>query len=298
MKFRGRSAQKRAGGLALCDSGYTVLEVLLFIAMSSFLLIVAVSNISGNQRRVQFSQGVRDFESELNDILNDVPTGFFPTNSTLSCTASVSGPVIGDGGNAGLGQNAQCVYVGKALQFAPDGNQSTVLIYSLAGLRVTSTGDPVRTVDEAQPVAIANPADPTFDDSTVVLPLRNGIRVSRVFNADVTPVTTDSSYGTVAVLTNFEGTTPTGEAANESQTVQIGGILGTTLSQTKQNAVTLINDLQTTNGGIDGQFITPADGIIICLNDEAGRKASVTLGGSVGTSGTKLDIDTYDTRCD
>ncbi len=272
--------------------GYTIIEVLLFVALTSFLLVVAIANITAGQRQVQFTQGVRDFESQFNDVINDVPTGYYPSNSALTCTVGGPRPVIDDTGGSGLGKSDDCMYVGKALQFRPDADDTKVLVYTLAGQRLLA-GNPVTSLDEAAPVAVAKPSDATFQDTVVEIPLRNGVRIDKVFNGDgVDPVPADLQYGSLAIMVTFEGSAPSGDV---SQAVQIGGIKGTILGENEQAAYTLINKLQTISPGNDGEFVKPNSGLVICLVD-GDRRASITTGVS-GGSGTKLDIDTYDQRC-
>ena len=292
---RGCPVFKRTGTSPNYGVGYTIIEVLLFVALTSFLLIIAIANINGGQKQVQFSQGVRDFGSELSDIINDIPTGFFPTNNALTCTVGGSRPTIDDGGGSGLGKDDKCIYVGKALQFRPDGDDSKVLVYTLAGQRLTAAGDLVTSIDEAAPVAVANPADPTFQDTIEEIPLRNGVRISRIFNGDApTPLAASMQYGVIAIVTTFEGTTPTGDV---SQAVQIGAVRDTTIGSTKLQAYNMINKLQTTSPGNNGELVKATGGIVICLESDNNKKASIVVGTN-GSAGTKFDIDSYDQRCD
>lgn len=273
--------------------GYTLVEVLIFIGLTSALLIVAVANISGNQRATQFSQSVRDFESRVRDIVNDVPTGYFPTNSTIGCRI-VGGPeVFTSGTPTNLGGNPDCLYVGKAMQFAPNGDDEKMLLYTLAGRRVTAAGDTVKTIDEAEPIAVARPGDGSFTDSVEEVNLRFGVRVRKVFNAD-TPLNT---YGIVGVLSRFEGSTPTNETS-EAQAVQIGGIVGSDLNISEADAVNVYMNNLTGNAAVNpGGLESAQDGIVICLIDDANRKASLTIGAG-GSAGVRLNIDDYNVGCD
>ncbi len=66
--------------------GYTIIETLIFIAVSGMMFMSAVILVGGRQQEVEFSQGVRDLENKLKDTLNDVSTGYFPANNSLNCT--------------------------------------------------------------------------------------------------------------------------------------------------------------------------------------------------------------------
>lgn len=286
--------------------GYTLVEVLIFVGLTSFLLVIGITNINRSRDHNEFSQAVRDLESRIRDIINDVPTGYFPTNDDLSCTV-LPGPrptISGAGGN-GLGKSEVCLYVGKALQFAPDGNDDQILIYTLAGRRFDAvTNTPVQSIDAAQPVAVASTTMPGFPDSVQSISLQNGLEISRVFNGDTTatpptPPPNDDRYGIVALLTAFEGSAP-GSESSDAQAVRVGGLYDSydTVGLSKADAVNLHIDMLTDSlADVPGSFRTASKGIVICLINDAGKRASLTVGAS-GSGGVKLDIDSYNKGCD
>lgn len=267
------------------------------MVMSSFLLFIALANIGGSQSQVEFSQSVRDFESQMNDIVNDVPTGFFPSNDGVVCQVLVltdpdNRPRISAGSGDGLGRNEECIHVGKALHFAPDGDESMLRVYTLAGRRSSVTGAPVQTVNEARPVAVADTSDGSFPSTFVDVRLQHGMRVDRILNAD----TSTNTYGIVAVLANFAGSSPL-NAVSEGQSVQIGGINGSSLGLDTNIAVnTMINALDGDPALNPGGFAQANGGLVLCLTDDTGRIASLTIGAQGSATG-QLAIGNYDTRC-
>lgn len=298
MRYRGRAGSDSHTELFGGYSGYTLIEVMIFIAATSFLLVIALTNIGGRQAQVQFSQGVRDLESKLNDIINDVSTGYFPTNTTLTCDATAPGrPIIGGSGagNDGLGTDEDCLYAGKALQFSPGGDDNKVLVYSLAGRRNVS-GSPVVNLDDAAPVAIYLPGTSSTDSVEEIL-VQNGVKIYRMFSTDAVPPLPPSSAsetGIIGVLTNFEGANPA-NSVSEGQSVLVGGINGGKLGMSRTQAVAIIDSLEsvpTNSGGL----VLPNEGIVVCLNDGSSRKASITIGGGLG-SRVVLDLDTYHEGC-
>lgn len=293
MTFRGGSGLAFFGRIsayvsrARHEAGYTILEVLIFVALTSVMLVIAVSNITGNQRQTQFAQSARGFESVLNDVLNDTPTGYFPTNDTIGCRidAVTNDPEIYNASAQTLGSNVECVYVGKALQFAPNGDTNKVWVYPLAGRRLAlGTSEPVDTIDEARPVAVSIPTDPGFTDAVQEISLQNDVRVTKIINAD-----TSAEYGSVAILTRFEGANPAGVA--DAQLVRVGAINGTSQGQNKITAVSAINMLKD-----PGTLITSTKGIVLCIADSFNHKASIIIGEN-SSGGVQLDFDSLYGGC-
>jgi len=281
--------------------GYTILEVLIFIAVSAFIFVAAMAAINGRQQQVQFSQSVREFDAKINDVINDVTTGYYPTNETISCSVNLIDPTArpvlssaGAGGNDGLGTNSDCLYVGKAFHFVPAGEtdkETKFYIYNLVGRRYSTDTNTVKSINETKPIAVATTGT-TFTDPSELAGLRFGVEVTKVFDSG-------NEYGIVAVLSSFEGSRPSASVSS-SQSASIGGIYSDVgeLNITKQSAITLINMMNTEFMGNNGYINTGSDGgVVICLKDQDNRKASVTVG-AAGTFGTQLQFDDYNTGCD
>lgn len=284
MKFRGGGYASRSFG------GYTLIEVLIFIGLTSFLLIAAITNINGNRRQVEFTQSIREFESRVNDLTNDVPTGYFGTNGNLACSAVTARPSITAGASP-LGEDEDCIYVGKILQFWPDGNRDKIRVFPLAGRRLgLTTQEPVRDIDEALPVAAALAAG---GDGVYDITLDNGVEVSRVFDGDIgtLPPPVVNRFLLVGMITNFEGISSTGNIS-EAQTVQIGGISGSASAvlAPKSAAIGVINTLTNAN------YKKATKGIVICLVGTDGRRASLTFG-AAGSGSTQLEVGNYNAGC-
>ncbi len=274
-------------------TGYTILEVLIFLAVSTFLMVSAIAAMSGSRRNTEFAQSLRDFESRISDVINDVPTGYYPANSTIGCQISaINGTEIVNTTAQNLGGNDDCLYVGKAIQFVPDGDDTKVLVYNIAGRRLAAgTGTPVKKISETEPVAVALPTDVSFKDSVDEISLQYGLKVTNVFDgADST-----KTYGVLSVMTLFEGILPSNEVS-EGQSVQIGAINGSTLNSTKDTAVSNIGALTEIAATNPGGFQTSTDGFVICLESDNGKKASLTIG-AAGSGGVKLEVDNHHVDC-
>lgn len=95
------------------QSGYTIIELILVLAVSIALLASALIVFRGRVPRTQFTTSVEQFATELRGIVNQVSTGSYPTSGGFHCT----------GGNLVAaspeeqGENENCVYNGQVILF-------------------------------------------------------------------------------------------------------------------------------------------------------------------------------------
>ncbi len=282
------------------DSGYTILEAMLFITISSSMFILAMISFSGRQQQVQFTQAVRELDAKILDTINDVTTGYFPNDGSLQCSIDLDleqRPIITNAtAENGQGTNNDCVLIGKALQFFPeDGdddteNESLLYTYNIVGKRlVTPDGEVAQSLEESKPVTTSPTAPDSTNDVTEKSDLKYGLRVIKVATEVVTPI--ESSV--VGFFTRFTKTFSTTKFS-EGQTISGALIKGVDVSSTQYNAATRINivtDLDPASAGfVDTSSKTP---IVICLADaDLKRRASITIGGT-GQASTRVDFDTY-----
>src|SRR5476651_427700 len=106
------------------DFGYTIIEVMIFLAISGLLFLSAVVAVGGQQGHTEFSTSMRDTNSKVQSWIDEVDTGLsdsdFSTsgNRQVSCSLdpSTGGPVLTSTGgtNINRGSNSACVFLGKA----------------------------------------------------------------------------------------------------------------------------------------------------------------------------------------
>lgn len=135
--------------------GFTILETIIFLAVSTAMFVSAMLLVSGQQAKAEFRQAVGDAQSRIDDAMNDVATGYYTTNGSLKCD-NFFGPSV-SAGSTGQGKNVYCTVLGRTVQFRTDTNQQ--FIYTVVGRRVTNaagTSYP-QTLQEALPnLALAN----------------------------------------------------------------------------------------------------------------------------------------------
>lgn len=139
--------------------GYTIIEVLIFLAVSGALMVSALTVFGGQQQRTEFSQAVREFDSQMRDIINDVSTGYYPDTQNIICkNDSIVGQGIKltSGSTADQGTNSDCIFVGRVIQFRPEGlSSSSMRVYTVAGQRQFLPRQDARTLIEAKPKLVA-----------------------------------------------------------------------------------------------------------------------------------------------
>jgi type II secretory pathway pseudopilin PulG len=284
------------------ESGYTILEAMIFITISSSMFVLAMISFSGRQQQVQFTQAVRELDAKILDTINDVTTGYFPNDGSLQCSidAAQPRPVIAAATvQNGQGTNDDCVMVGKAVQFYPDDgigstdDRSSIYTYNIVGKRLGSSGDATQSLEEAKPVTTSPTAAAGFNDTTEKAELKFGLKVTKVATEELS----SKESGVIGFFTRFTRTFSTTQFS-EGQTVSSTLIPGVSESlphtqYAAANAINLVTDLTPPLGSdiyVDTTSRTP---IIICLADtDMKRRASITIGGT-GQASTRVDFDTY-----
>ncbi|NBW29417.1 type II secretion system protein [bacterium] len=124
--------------------GFTIVEVLIVLAISGVIMVATLPFISNKQNNTQFTVGIRQIQNQLQEILNNVSTGnvTVPASVNYSCTSSNgAGPVI-TSTLSNLGTNFGCQYIGMGIYFDKNSMQIIPIIgqkYSDSNLtKVTS----------------------------------------------------------------------------------------------------------------------------------------------------------------
>jgi hypothetical protein len=257
-------------------AGYTVVETMIFLAVSGAMFLSAMLFMGGQQRKNELATGIRDVQSQLIDIMNDVSTGFYNNSGTFQCQASGSSgkPTI-TAGSGEQGTNAGCTFVGKVIQFAPSDagyGESTAQLYTLVGRRQTGTpGVDVRTIGEADPTILGQ------SDATVVLPY--GIKIKRI-----TYTGGSGTAGSLAFVSRFAQNSGSGGITG-TQDIDLIPVSGTILGQLISEGKNQIETVLATSSR------NPASGVSLCF-DSGGtdQHADLLIGGPGRQISTQLTI--------
>ena len=253
--------------------GYTIIEVMIVLAVTAGLFLAAAIMIGGRQNRTAFEQAVRSIQSQIQQVINEVAVGYYPNRGDFRCTATATGPQF-SAGSAGVGTNSGCVFVGKVMQFGVAGTDPEQFVtYTLAGLqkKAGATTEAVNRT-EAQPKVIApTTSDLTIPDRSLVSKLDNGLTTYRMwYDSGAGP----QYIGAVGFMQSFAKYTGS-DINSGAQSVVTVAVAGTNLNTTQ--AVTA----EAINANFPSSPFDTSGGIFICFaSGSTNQSGLLSIGGN------------------
>ncbi len=241
-------------GVGKANTGYTIVETIIFLAVSGMLLVSVGTMINGRQERTRFSQSIDNMSQNLRDVLNDVSVGYFPSNNNVRCTPNGSVPpnnlsfVVDD--TVEQGKNTGCVFIGKILEFPPDSTDYNIYT-AVSNKDATSLSESVIEMLNRG----SNPG--VSDIKTNNINLRTSKIVDKNTNQNFTALAVLSDFG------NITGASVSGNAGN----VKLYGIPALGSEQVSTDEADLVP--------ISGDSV-----VVICLVQEESdnsRKGYITI---------------------
>ena len=137
--------------------GYTIIEVIIVLAVSVVIFFAAVTVFSGKQGKTEFAQAMRDVASQIESVVNDVSVSTFPYADNYTCRVVDDGTGNGlrpklSSAAGGLGTNTDCIFLGKAIFLDSGSDPDKMVIHSVLGRR-SASGTPVTSFSDTQPEA-------------------------------------------------------------------------------------------------------------------------------------------------
>lgn len=271
---------------ASATRGFTIVEVMVVLVVTGALFVAAATLISGKQNQAGFNQAIQQIQSQIQQVMNDVSTGYFPSNANFQCTSPNGGPVTltGVAPNA-QGANAGCIFAGKVLQFRVQGTDpEKFAVFTLAAAQKDSTGKEVSVLSGASPKVVApgNGYPVGYPDLTTTTILQNGLVTSASPPAGMwyNNGAADVSVGAVAFVPSF-AQYASGNLASSSQQLSVYPVTGTSLGATQASAVDAIN----TNAATSTQ--NPSNGVSICFASGGTNQSGLVV---IGGSGHPLSV--------
>jgi hypothetical protein len=270
--------------MRLSGRGYTIFEVMLFLAITGALFVSTYALMQGQQKRTQFTQGMRDIESKFRDYINDVSTGYFPEVGSFNCAVN-SGNIefTASGGGDTTGTNLDCIFLGKAIQAQsrPALETDVLYAYTVVGKRRIPAGAATRdtnnyTQAEADPTVVEDSLIGLDKTESYELPW--GVRLAAVSMPD-----NNSSmlgiYGTLSqALTSLPGN-------NESGAQQLRPILySLPINGSQADAIARVNNTES-----NANLAAPFDGWSLCFRrDDGQEEAEISIGGGANATNVTL----------
>jgi hypothetical protein len=138
--------------------GYTLLEVMLFLAISSILLAISNVVLQGQSSHTEFVAGINDVNSKMQQWVDEVKNGYSASSADSSaaignynCSLDGTGnPVLavpsGATAGNGIGANLPCIFLGRAIVVndevgsGPQDLNNKIYAYTVLGRRSYDDG--------------------------------------------------------------------------------------------------------------------------------------------------------------
>lgn len=266
------------------NKGFTIVEVLIVLAITGGLFVSAAAMISGRTAKTQFEQSINQITGQIRQQINDVASGYYPNNANFKCEANGADFTITAGAKE-QGTNSGCVFLGKALYFGVQGTDPQQYVsFPVAALQRNAAGEEITSIAAAKP-AVIYPAAPQTNspNSSQTMPLQYGLKVSKMYHSG----NTANNIGAVAFLSSlgqYNGT----ELVSGSQQITMLPLSGTAIDRSIPAAATQINAsfinsyntfAASTNKQVDICFDsgTTNQSGLVTIGGGNGRELSVTL---------------------
>lgn len=264
-------------------AGYTIVETLIFLAVSSALFVSAMLLISGQQQKTEFANAIRDIDSQIQDVINDIATGYYSRGVDFSCSGGGSGPVLNSAGDPGQGKNIDCIFMGRVIQFTDDQSPENFIVYTAVGLRLDSTGKQVTDFAGAKPKLLAPGIIYSSPDGSDKRRLQSGLRVGKMTDGNNNPITAVGFFSSLSSYNPVTGDINSGSLAVDMR--PISPPIGLNTSSTA--FVDAFNNGASSYGGP-----VTNDSVRICfINEGTNQRAILTIGGANRQLSTNVSIE-------
>lgn len=258
------------------SAGYTILEVMIVMAVTAAMLVAVGGAFSGRQGRTEMIQAVRDFESRIQTTVSDVASGNFPNGFDCQANSSGAAVTIATSSNNKPGANTGCIFLGKVMIMHKD----TSDIFTVVGRQfLTTVGSAdVKTLVEAQPQAVAKDGGP---DVTYTYSHRLGLEVTKILK-----ISDNSQQRGVGFMSELGSSASTNNPTTGSRSVLLYGMSGVAGASNTDSVLTsagVINSSST--------LIPAPEGIKICLSSSNGQKAEIIVGDNNNQTSTFVNLD-------
>lgn len=259
--------------------GYTIVEVMIVLAVSGALLASALLFMNGRSRRLAFENDITDFRTELDDVINNVSSGYYARSSDFQCSGASGVPSVSSSVSS-RGTNADCQFLGRAVHVNKNWN-NYYYIHNVIGLRkVDGKGSLVSSIAEAKPQllsissALSSSYQSGVETAEKVNVFNSKIGATKYFNFDNTAVIDKGFLGFISSFPNFTqgSSNPDPGAQSVSLYVYDNGQNLISLSVSKDSAVDAFPP-------VNPSFLKPIDKFQFCFDSlGSSQRGIITVG--------------------
>ncbi|HWT56172.1 MAG TPA: type II secretion system protein [Candidatus Microsaccharimonas sp.] len=262
------------------SAGFTIVETLIVLAVSAILAVSAMLLVAGRQAKTQFAVGANDLKQQLEQIINETRSGYYPGNGDFTCTphTGAGGTPLITGGAAAQGTNAGCIFLGKAVEFGVPDFQSFAT-YPLVGNRQDMSNQEVSSYSAAKAVALTSHVDSSKTEG--------GLQFSKVTyylsDGSSPSSTTQAVFALADSLGDYAPNATTGDLNSATEKLNLYYF-----SFPPNWSGPIVNGIDT--GGVHDGSPT-LNSLDLCFDGGAGKFAVITITG-LGQLSVKLKIKT------
>ena len=247
-------------------AGYTILEVMIVLAVTGALFISTVLMLGGKQAQNEVTQAMRNYETQLQNVASEVANGYYPNGFScvpLGTSVSVTANPAPVGGNLG------CVFLGKIINV----HETYAEIVTMVGRQydVTTKAD-VITLGQAAPKVVAN----GFVNKTVGYVNQYDLKVSHIVSLQDSTI----AYQSIAFVIELGGGFTSANGTNGSRSILLYGIKGNAATNTSTDTALNL-----------GNLLPIPEGVRMCMIGGNGKKTELILGEAGSQTGTSVLID-------
>ncbi|MEI6480791.1 MAG: hypothetical protein WCO19_00655 [Candidatus Saccharibacteria bacterium] len=247
--------------------GFTIVETMIFLAVSGALLFSAMSLMSGSQGKAQFNDALNDVQQQIDIAAGDLSTGYYGSSETVQCSET-SGVISILTTGSERGSNQGCQFIGRLVTIAD--NSESMSVQSIIGLTKSADKD-VMNLTAAKPQV--------FAASLNKITFKYGLKLKNI-KIGVTLQTKRS----VGFFTAFPKEDVLGTGLLQSGSLQNDFAA---LNPEDLNLPSFLNDYDATISTVKN----PSDGITLCFSSGTNnQQATITIGGADRSATTTREI--------
>ncbi|HXR50105.1 MAG TPA: type II secretion system protein [Verrucomicrobiae bacterium] len=269
----------------LRTAGFTIIETMIVLVVTGSLFVIIAATLTGRQNEAEFVHAIQSVQSQLQQAIDQVSAGFFPTVN-LTCSAGASSLTFAPNPNQ-QGANDQCVFLGSVIQFkVQNTSPERYRIYTIAGERGPGIG-PTSPFQNVTPTVMGIAATGDYASYSTAKPLQYGLTTKWMRGDGIN----GAQIGAFGVLMEPGGFATSGGYNSGAQPVDLVPLPGTGLSQPINLAVGAIESrLRDATLTADAP-INPDNGVLICFASAGTNQSGLITIGSLGRQlVVKLDI--------